>query len=152
MGPPTYPCPSPSCSFKKVYTGRSHGDTLIKNAKFIGQDIITTGSDSGHLFFYDKNTTEIINVIKSDSTIANVVLPHPLYESSCIATSGIDSNVKIYTPFESEVSKDANYYDGEVGSDEIFRVVTLNTKHALMSQLGDISSNSEVIANYCLTS
>ena len=85
-------------NYQKFYDGRSNTDTMIKNAKFVGDTIIATGSDSGHLFFYDKNTQEIVNILKSDSMIVNIVEPHPIFPLNSIAVSGIDSTVKLYTP------------------------------------------------------
>ena len=93
--PPNFLSPR---AFQKCYTGRSHTETSIKNATFIGNNIIATGSDTGHTFFWDKNTTEIVNIIKTDNHIANIVLAHPLFPTSCVAASGIDTTVKIYAP------------------------------------------------------
>lgn len=109
----------------------------LKNAKFIGPNIVATGSDTGHLFFFDKTTTDLLNVIKTDGNICNVVEPHPIWPTHCIATCGIDSTVKIYCPFESEIESDHPYFverDTPLSWNQKFEIIEKNSKKAMFQQ------------------
>lgn len=54
------------------------------------------GSDDGSFFIWDRNTTNIIRVLRGDERIVNCLQPHP---STCLlATSGIDPVVRLWSP------------------------------------------------------
>ena len=76
-----------------------------------------SGSDCGHIFFWDKHTGKIVNIIEADKHVVNCVQENPLYPgklklwlefkftffnkknmNKVLATSGIDYNVKIWEP------------------------------------------------------
>ena len=72
---------------------------LVKGVNFYGStsDFVVSGSDCGRLFFWEKTTQQIVNVIKGDENGAvNVLEPHPNFP--VMATSGLDSDIKIWTP------------------------------------------------------
>ena len=48
------------------------------------------------MFIWDRNSTNIVRVLKGDDSIVNCVQPHP---NSCyVATSGIDPHVRLWAP------------------------------------------------------
>jgi WD and tetratricopeptide repeat-containing protein 1 len=57
---------------------------------------IVAGSDDGLFFVWDKYTENNLLVLKGDSSIVNCVQPHP--SEFMLATSGIDNEVKLWTP------------------------------------------------------
>jgi WD40 repeat protein len=66
-------------------------DKIHSNAQFI-----VAGSDDGSFFIWDRNTTNIIKVLKGDDSIVNCLQPHP---STCLlATSGIENTVRLWSP------------------------------------------------------
>ncbi|XP_066917856.1 DDB1- and CUL4-associated factor 8-like [Clytia hemisphaerica] len=83
--------------FTHVYKGHRNSDT-VKGVNFFGprSEYIVSGSDCGHVFLWDKETEEIVNFMKGDEGVVNVLEPHP---TSCIlATSGLEHNIKIWSP------------------------------------------------------
>ena len=82
--------------FKNRYVGHCNVSTDIKEASFLGKDFICAGSDDGNIFIWDKATSNIVRVLKADESIVNCIQPHPF--DSILATSGIDADVKIWTP------------------------------------------------------
>ncbi|KAI4174927.1 MAG: hypothetical protein LQ343_001954 [Gyalolechia ehrenbergii] len=87
----------PYCSHTRSYAGHCNVRT-VKDANFFGlnDEYVVSGSDSGHLFIWDKKTSEIVNILQGDGEIVNVVQGHP-YEP-VLAVSGIDSTIKIFSP------------------------------------------------------
>ncbi|KAL8834208.1 MAG: hypothetical protein Q9170_003865 [Blastenia crenularia] len=87
----------PYSSHTRSYAGHCNVRT-VKDANFFGLDdeYVVSGSDSGHLFIWDKKTSEIVNILQGDGEIVNVVQGHP-YEP-VLAVSGIDSTIKIFSP------------------------------------------------------
>lgn len=55
-----------------------------------------SGSDCGHVFIWDRYTCEIVMLLTADSHVVNCVQPHPT--RPLLATSGIDHNVKLWSP------------------------------------------------------
>ena len=58
------------------------------------------GSDCGHIFFWNRNTGKIENVIEADKHVVNCVQENPMYP--VLASSGIDYNIKIWQPILEE--------------------------------------------------
>ncbi|CAH8585123.1 unnamed protein product [Schistosoma turkestanicum] len=84
--------------FSASYIGHCNSITDIKEANFFGSygQYIVGGSDCGAFFIWDRNTTNIMRILKADSSTVNCVQPHP---SICLlASSGIDSVVRIWSP------------------------------------------------------
>ncbi|XP_078162101.1 uncharacterized protein LOC144557407 isoform X2 [Carex rostrata] len=90
----------------KVYEGHSNRKT-VKGVYFLGPscEYVTSGSDSGHAFIWRKRDGVILRALKGDRFVVNCIEPHPLV--SVLATSGIDKDVKVWSPqsFECEHSK-----------------------------------------------
>lgn len=61
-------------------------------------EYVVSGSDCGNFFIWDKKTTALVNLLRGDDEIVNVITGHP-YEPK-LAVSGIDYTVKIFSPDE----------------------------------------------------
>ncbi|KAF9366352.1 WD and tetratricopeptide repeat protein [Mortierella sp. NVP85] len=83
----------------QMYSGHRNVKTMIKEANFFGpnSEYIMSGSDDGRIFFWDKKTSKILNVIKGDGMVVNCLQPHPS-SSFLLAASGIDHTIKIFMP------------------------------------------------------
>ncbi|XP_017059705.1 DDB1- and CUL4-associated factor 8 isoform X2 [Drosophila ficusphila] len=80
------------------YEGHINSRT-IKGVNFFGprSEYIVSGSDCGNIFFWDRNTEAIINYMKGDHAgVVNCLEPHPWMP--VLATSGLEHDVKIWTP------------------------------------------------------
>lgn len=87
----------PCHSHSRQYRGHCNVRT-VKDCNFFGlqDEYVVSGSDSGHLFIWDKYTSELVNILEGDEEVVNVVQGHP-YEP-VIAVSGIDHTIKIFSP------------------------------------------------------
>ncbi|KAL9045530.1 MAG: hypothetical protein Q9214_001437 [Letrouitia sp. 1 TL-2023] len=77
----------PYSSHTRKYQGHCNVKT-VKDANFFGlqDEYVVSGSDSGHLFIWDKRTSELVNILEG----------HPC--EPILAVSGIDSTIKIFSP------------------------------------------------------
>lgn len=76
---------------------------LVKGVNFYGatSSYVVSGSDCGRIFFWEKETEHIVQALNGDENgVVNVLEPHPSFP--IIATSGLDSNVKIWMPLSDE--------------------------------------------------
>ncbi|CAL8575654.1 hypothetical protein XPA_001567 [Xanthoria parietina] len=87
----------PYSSHTRAYSGHCNVKT-VKDANFFGlnDEYVVSGSDGGHLFIWDKKSSELVNILQGDNEVVNVVQGHP-YEP-VLAVSGIDSTIKIFSP------------------------------------------------------
>ncbi|KAL4967952.1 WD repeat-containing protein [Aspergillus stella-maris] len=87
----------PVSSHTRVYRGHCNVKT-VKDANFFGlnDEYVVSGSDSGHLFIWERDTCKLVNILKGDDEVVNVVQGHP-YEPT-LAASGIDDTIKIFSP------------------------------------------------------
>ena len=69
---------------------------MIKQANFWGDSHLVSGSDCGRVFFWNRWTAEIEMFFEADRHVVNCVQPHPLEPT--LATSGIDYDIKLFTP------------------------------------------------------
>lgn len=84
--------------YEDRFIGHCNTTTDIKEANFFGNDsnYIIAGSDDRNFFIWERTTNLISEVYRADGNIVNCVQPHP---TTCLlATSGIDSTVKIWSP------------------------------------------------------
>lgn len=91
-----------SRDYETRYLGHCNTTTDIKEANFMGDDgnFICAGSDDGMIFFWDRKSTKLLTAVIGDTSIVNCVQPHP---SICyLASSGIDSGVKIWSPMNED--------------------------------------------------
>ncbi|KAH8431827.1 WD repeat-containing protein [Aspergillus melleus] len=86
----------PCSSHTRVYRGHCNIKT-VKDVNYFGlnDEYVVSGSDSGHLFIWDRKSSKLVNILEADSEVVNVVQGHP-YEPT-IAASGIDNTIKIFS-------------------------------------------------------
>ncbi|KAL0276519.1 UNVERIFIED_CONTAM: hypothetical protein PYX00_004078 [Menopon gallinae] len=82
--------------FLQKYTGHRNVRTMIKEATFWGTDYVMSGSDCGHIFIWDRKTAELVMLLQGDHHVVNCLQPHPTLPY--LATSGIDYDIKIWSP------------------------------------------------------
>ncbi|PVU96727.1 hypothetical protein BB561_000992 [Smittium simulii] len=89
------------------YTGHCNTFT-VKDVNFYGpnDEYIVSGSDDGNIFIWDKFTSNIVSIIKSDSEVVNVIESDG--HSPILAVGGIDDHVYIFTP---EINPIKAYYN-----------------------------------------
>ncbi|CAN9315355.1 unnamed protein product [Alternaria alternata] len=87
----------PCVPHTRVYTGHCNVKT-VKDVNYFGlqDEYVVSGSDSGHVFIWDRKTAELVNILEGDGEVVNVVQGHP-YEPT-MAVSGIDHTIKIFSP------------------------------------------------------
>ena len=76
--------------------GHRNARTMIKEATWWGNNFILSGSDCGHIFGWERNSGKLILLLEADRHVVNCIQPHPY--DPMIASSGIDYDVKIWTP------------------------------------------------------
>ncbi|KAI2715200.1 hypothetical protein CBS147332_4854 [Penicillium roqueforti] len=88
---------APCVPHMRSYRGHCNVKT-VKDVNYFGLDdeYVVSGCDSGHIFIWDRKTSNLVNILEGDSEVVNVVQGHP-YEPM-IAASGIDSTIKIFSP------------------------------------------------------
>ncbi|WAR05503.1 DCAF8-like protein, partial [Mya arenaria] len=87
-----------SASYIHRYQGHRNNQT-VKGVNFYGphSEFVVSGSDCGHIFLWDKDTENIVQRMEGDEGgVINVLEPHPHFP--VLATSGLDSDVKIWAP------------------------------------------------------
>ncbi|XP_060199008.1 protein ALTERED SEED GERMINATION 2 isoform X1 [Lycium barbarum] len=90
--------PEAAIDMKRRYVGHCNVGTDIKQASFLGErgEYIASGSDDGRWFIWEKRTGRLIKMLHGDEAVVNCVQCHPY--DCIVATSGIDSTIKIWTP------------------------------------------------------
>lgn len=101
--------------YEKRFCGHCNTTTDIKEANFFGEDgqFIVAGSDDGSMYFWERNTTNNIRILKGDASIVNCLQPHPTF--CLMATSGIDPVVRLWSPLPQDGRKD----DREVSNKDV---------------------------------
>ncbi|RZF44479.1 hypothetical protein LSTR_LSTR002252 [Laodelphax striatellus] len=83
-----------------VHRYRGHRNHVtVKGVTFFGpkSQFIVSGSDCGHIYFWEKNTERIVQWMAGDEEgIVNVMEPHP--HVPVLATCGLDHDIKIWVP------------------------------------------------------
>lgn len=69
----------PCSSHHRQYRGHCNVKT-VKDANYFGlqDEYVVSGSDSGHVFIWDKKTTELVNILEGDEEVVNVIQGLPL--------------------------------------------------------------------------
>ncbi|KAJ6823959.1 DDB1- and CUL4-associated factor 6 [Iris pallida] len=90
--------PELAIDMKQRYVGHCNVGTDIKQASFLGQqgEFVASGSDDGRWFIWEKRTGRLIKMLAGDDAVVNCVQCHPF--DCAVATSGIDSTIKMWTP------------------------------------------------------
>ena len=68
----------PVSSHTRTYEGHCNVKT-VKDVNFFGlqDEYIVSGSDSGHLFIWDRKTAKLVNILEGDGEVVNVIQGHP---------------------------------------------------------------------------
>ncbi|XP_073431672.1 DDB1- and CUL4-associated factor 6 isoform X2 [Dendrobates tinctorius] len=115
-------CQPPS---KLVYKGHRNSRTMIKEAGFWGKNFVISGSDCGHIFIWDRHTTEHLMLLEADNHVVNCLQPHPY--DPILASSGIDYNIKIWSPLEQDRSFNWSLAEEVISRNELMLEETRNT-------------------------
>jgi WD40 repeat protein len=78
----------------------------VKGVNFFGpkSEYIISGSDCSNVFLWEKESERIVQYFEADvGGVINVLEPHPT--GPFLATSGLDSDVKIWAPTAEETTK-----------------------------------------------
>lgn len=84
--------------YVKRYKGHRNNAT-VKGVNFYGprSEFVVSGSDGGHIFFWEKSSCQIIQFLQGDRAgNINCLEPHPYLP--VMATSGLDHDPKIWAP------------------------------------------------------
>lgn len=81
----------------QVYVGHRNRET-VKRVTFIGpnDEYVASGSDCGRIFIWRKRDGKFLRAMEADECVVNCIEPHP--HDMTIASSGIDNDVKMWTP------------------------------------------------------
>ncbi|GAB2267816.1 hypothetical protein Dimus_002792 [Dionaea muscipula] len=81
----------------QVYKGHRNRAT-VKGVGFFGPkcEYVMSGSDCGRIFIWRKKDGELIRIMHGDKHVVNCIEPHPY--TMILASSGIESDIKIWTP------------------------------------------------------
>jgi WD40 repeat protein len=82
-------------TYKHKYTGHRNSYT-IKGVNFYGpnSEYVMTGSDDANVYIWDKETSELLNILGGHAQVVNCTAGHP--STPLLATSGLDHEVVIY--------------------------------------------------------
>ncbi|KAM4699473.1 DDB1- and CUL4-associated factor 6 isoform 2-T3 [Discoglossus pictus] len=112
-------------SAKVVYRGHRNSRTMIKEAGFWGKNFVMSGSDCGHIFVWDRHTADHLMLLEADNHVVNCLQPHPF--DPILASSGIDYNIKIWSPLEQDKSFNWKLAEEVISRNELMLEETRNT-------------------------
>ncbi|XP_038694294.1 DDB1- and CUL4-associated factor 8-like isoform X1 [Tripterygium wilfordii] len=94
---PSSPMDAEENLIPQVYKGHRNCET-VKGVNFFGPgcEYVVSGSDCGRIFIWKKKGGELIRVIEADKDVVNCIESHP--HSTVLASSGIENDIKIWTP------------------------------------------------------
>ncbi|XP_068490515.1 uncharacterized protein [Phaseolus vulgaris] len=81
----------------QVFKGHRNCET-VKGVNFFGPkcEYVVSGSDCGRIFVWKKKGGQLIRVMEADKHVVNCIESHP--HSMVLASSGIEHDIKIWTP------------------------------------------------------
>lgn len=90
----TDPNPSPG---PQDFKGHRNRDT-VKGVSFFGPncEYVISGSDCGRIFIWRKKDGKLLRLLEGDKYVVNCIEPHPY--ATMLASSGIEKDIKIWTP------------------------------------------------------
>ncbi|MEQ2250476.1 DDB1- and CUL4-associated factor 6 [Ilyodon furcidens] len=112
-------------SVKMVYKGHRNSRTMIKESCFWGNNFVMSGSDCGHIFVWDRHTAEHLMLLEADNHVVNCLQPHPY--DPILASSGIDYDIKIWSPLEQSPSFNRVLAEEVITRNELMLEETRNT-------------------------
>ena len=130
-------CRASASDYHLRFCGHCNTTTDIKEANFFGSDgqYIVAGSDDGNFFCWDRNTTNIVKVLRGDEQIVNCLQAHP--SIGLLATSGIDPVVKIWGPLpEDGRENERAVTDLDTAMNENQRIMHTDPLEALLLGIG----------------
>ncbi|XP_072166055.1 DDB1- and CUL4-associated factor 8-like [Diadema setosum] len=89
---------SDGADFIHSYKGHRNNAT-VKGVNFYGpkSEFIVSGSDCGNIFLWEKESEKVLQYMQGDvGGVVNCLEPHP--SVACLATSGLDHEVKVWLP------------------------------------------------------
>ncbi|KAJ8315334.1 hypothetical protein KUTeg_007484 [Tegillarca granosa] len=107
------------------YKGHRNARTMIKEANFWGDNFVMSGSDCGHIFIWDRFTAKLVMLLEADRHVVNCLQPHPF--DPILASSGIDYDVKIWTPLEEQPCFDSESAEEIMRRNEVMLEETRDT-------------------------
>nr|XP_015219561.1 PREDICTED: DDB1- and CUL4-associated factor 6 [Lepisosteus oculatus] len=110
---------------KMVYKGHRNSRTMIKESSFWGSNFVMSGSDCGHIFIWDRHTAEHLMLLEADNHVVNCLQPHPF--DPILASSGIDYDIKIWSPLEESPSFNRKLAEEVITRNELMLEETRNT-------------------------
>ncbi|TSL16037.1 DDB1- and CUL4-associated factor 6 [Bagarius yarrelli] len=110
---------------KMVYKGHRNSRTMIKESCFWGNNFVMSGSDCGHIFIWDRHTGEHLMLLEADNHVVNCLQPHPY--DPILASSGIDYDIKIWSPLEQSPSFNRDLAEEVIARNELMLEETRNT-------------------------
>ncbi|XP_077583542.1 DDB1- and CUL4-associated factor 6 isoform X2 [Stigmatopora nigra] len=110
---------------KMLYKGHRNSRTMIKESCFWGERFVMSGSDCGHIFIWDRRTAEHLMLLEADNHVVNCLQPHPY--DPVLASSGIDYDIKIWSPREESPSFNRLLADEVITRNELMLEETRNT-------------------------
>ncbi|XP_056280703.1 DDB1- and CUL4-associated factor 6 isoform X6 [Pseudoliparis swirei] len=112
-------------SVKMAYKGHRNSRTMIKESCFWGNNFVMSGSDCGHIFVWDRHTAEYLMLLEADNHVVNCLQPHPY--DPILASSGIDYDIKIWSPLEQSPSFNRVLANEIITRNELMLEETRNT-------------------------
>uniref|UniRef100_A0A672Q056 Ddb1 and cul4 associated factor 6 n=1 Tax=Sinocyclocheilus grahami TaxID=75366 RepID=A0A672Q056_SINGR len=112
-------------SVKMMYKGHRNSRTMIKESCFWGNNFVMSGSDCGHIFIWDRHTGEHLMLLEADNHVVNCLQPHPY--DPILASSGIDYDIKLWSPLEQSLSFNRVLAEEVIARNELMLEETRNT-------------------------
>uniref|UniRef100_A0A4W2F263 DDB1- and CUL4-associated factor 6 n=1 Tax=Bos indicus x Bos taurus TaxID=30522 RepID=A0A4W2F263_BOBOX len=123
---------------KMVYKGHRNSRTMIKEANFWGANFVMSGSDCGHIFIWDRHTAEHLMLLEADNHVVNCLQPHPF--DPILASSGIDYDIKIWSPLE-----ESRIFNRKLADETGWKVTD---QKALVRRMKMRMKNNKLLLNY----
>ncbi|GIL52116.1 hypothetical protein Vafri_8049 [Volvox africanus] len=84
------------------FRGHRNNQT-VKGVSFLGEreEWVVSGSDCGHIYIWSRDTCRLHSWLRGDNHVVNCLEPHPSLPLH-MATSGIDSDIKLWAPTAEE--------------------------------------------------
>ncbi|GAX77513.1 hypothetical protein CEUSTIGMA_g4957.t1 [Chlamydomonas eustigma] len=100
------------------FIGHCNMNTDIKESVFVGRGdkVVACGSDDGRVYLYCSETGQLLSTLKADEDVVNCVQPHP--QCAVLATSGIESVVRLWSPDLQQEEQDAEDISEVIASNQ----------------------------------
>lgn len=109
---------SKASDFENRYCGHCNTTTDIKEVNFWGPNgqFVMAGSDDAKIFIWDRKSENQVLTLSGDESIVNCLQPHPY--TCLLASSGIDSVVKLWGPLAENENNSLLVNDADKVADE----------------------------------